>query len=179
MRKDSKCVFVGGIHGIGKSFLCAQFASKRQIGHFVASELIRKCRNADVGLHKEVKDISKNQDALLIAISLMVNEEKYLLDGHFAIRVAGAGISLVPTETFKSLNLTAIIVVTGDPQLASERIKQRDGKVIEPHVLNEMQRLELSHGTHVAQALGIPLQILNCPTELDFEQTTDPYYSLY
>lgn len=175
MKKDSKCVFVGGIHGIGKSSLCAYFATKRNVGHYIASELIKKFRDADSSLHKEVKDLSKNQDALLSAISLMVKDKEYLLDEHFSIRVAGAGISLVPIGTFESLGLAAIIVVTGDPEHASERIQQRDGKLIEPSVLHEMQRLEVSHGTHVAHSLGVPFKILSSPADQDFERTIDSF----
>ncbi len=176
MIKDSKCVFIGGIHGIGKSSLCTQFANKRGVGHHVASELIKRFRNADSSLHKEVKDVSKNQDALLSAIATVVKEEQYLLDGHFSIRVAGAGISLVPTATFESLDPIAIIVVTGDPERASERIKQRDGKIIEASVLREMQRLEVTHGTQVAESLGIPLRVLSDPTDSEFQCIVDPFF---
>lgn len=171
MKKASSCIFVGGIHGVGKSSLCSVCAKELKIAHYVASELIRGVSNADRLLHKEVKNLAGNQDALIEAIALRVREEFYLLDGHFVIRVEGKGISPVPMSTFMSLRPKAIVIVKGDPTLASHRIYQRDGKVIPPDLLDEMQRLEISEAMRVSDELNCSISILESPHQEGFRST--------
>lgn len=177
MKKASNCVFIGGIHGVGKSSLCAQYSSEYNVAHYVASELIRSLRNEDANLHKEVKDLSRNQDALLTAISHRISEQQYLLDGHFVIRVAGTGLSRVPIETFQAIRPLGIIIATGCAHDAADRIKLRDGREIAPAVLEEMQMAEVEHGTHVAKELGIRLHVLHEPSYALFHDAARSFLS--
>jgi len=52
----------------------------------------------------------------------------------------------------------------------------RDGKDIDPAVLEEMQIQEIKHGTHVAKELGIPLHILHEPSYPLFQDTMRPFF---
>ncbi len=42
MMKQKDIVFVGGIHGVGKSTLCSKFNNLLGISHYSASDLIKK-----------------------------------------------------------------------------------------------------------------------------------------
>lgn len=46
--------FFGGIHGVGKTFLCKRLSSQLSIKHFSAGELI----NQGIQKNKEVKSIN-------------------------------------------------------------------------------------------------------------------------
>ena len=50
--------FFGGIHGVGKTFLCKRLSSQLSIKHFSAGELI----NQGIQKNKEVKSINSNQN---------------------------------------------------------------------------------------------------------------------
>jgi len=178
MKKASDCIFIGGVHGVGKSSLCAAFSVKTKVAHYVASDLIKSLRNEDANLHKEVNNLTQNQDALLTAISLMINEPQYLLDGHFVVCVAGKGLSPVPTEIFRAIQPLGIIIVTGNALHASDRIKSRDCKDIPPVLLEQMQIAEIAHGNHVAKELDIPLHILDDPSEVQFHNTVLSFFRL-
>lgn len=51
-------IFVGGIHGTGKSFFASRYAKKLDINHISAGELIFQQKNL---LEKKVANIGKNQ----------------------------------------------------------------------------------------------------------------------
>ena len=123
------CVFVGGVHGVGKSSLCTECAASMGIASYTASDLIRRYNDGDVGLYKEVVSVSGNQDTLITALRGLPSGP-YLLDGHFVIRSKTAGISLIPVATFESIAPLGIILVTGDPEMAAQRMLERDAKSI-------------------------------------------------
>lgn len=171
MQRAFNCIFIGGIHGVGKSSLCAASSQELKIPHYVASDLIRKISDEDKFLHKEVKNLGRNQDALIRSIQRYVDETLFLLDGHFVIRATGEGLQPIPMETFGALQIKGIIVVTGDPMVASKRIEERDGKVISSALLEKMQIAEIEAATRVAQTLNTPLSILHSPNSSDFART--------
>lgn len=162
------CIFVGGIHGVGKSSLCIECARFLRIVSYTASELIRHYNDRDAGLYKEVVSVSSNQDSLVNALRARPNVGPYLLDGHFVIRSKTSGISQVPCATFKAIGPRGIIVVTGDPEVAAQRMLERDSKCIGALELREMQRLEIDHGRRVGRELGIKIIELHSPTISDF-----------
>lgn len=162
------CVFVGGIHGVGKSSLCTNCANSLGIASHTASELIRRYSNRDTGLYKEVVSVSGNQDSLINALRALPSIGPYLLDGHFVIRSKTAGISIVPLSTFEAIAPRGIILVTGDPEVASQRMLARDAICVSATELSEMQRLEIDQARIVARTLGVKLIELHSPATADF-----------
>ena len=144
---------------MGKTSLCARCSEVNEVGHYVASDLIKRFKNLDSGLYKEVRDVGKNQETLISAIAEFVSHKTYLLDGHFVIRAQSDGLTRIPIQTFEALAPLAIIVVVGDVDAASERIKNRDGKLIESAMLAEMQTMEVEHAKIVASHLGVPCKL--------------------
>lgn len=165
-RRD--CVFVGGIHGVGKSSLCNACAGSMGIASYTASELIRLHNDRDAGLYKEVVSVSGNQDTLLNALRALPADGSYLLDGHFVIRSKTAGISLIPSTTFEAIAPCGILLVTGDAETAAQRMLERDARCVTATELTEMQRLEIQQGRVVAQKLGVTIIELHSPTVSQF-----------
>jgi adenylate kinase len=161
-----KCIFIGGAYGVGKSSMCARYCEELNIGHYTASNLIKKLRNVDEQHYKEVVDTQKNQDALLSAMEQFISHECYLLDGHFVIKTTGGLISRIPLKTYESIRPIGIVIVTGDPAQSSIRLKLRDGKDWLSSDLYDIQNSELEHAKTVADALGL---ILNITPSTDYE----------
>ena len=141
---------------MGKSSLCDRCSKDLGIGHHVASSLIKRFKDLDAGLYKEVRDVGKNQETLISALAEFVTEKTYLLDGHFVIKSQQAGLARIPVETFTAVGPVALVIVVGDPVEAAERMRVRDGKVVSSDWLREMQTVEVEHGQFVAEHLHIP-----------------------
>lgn len=148
-------VFIGGIHGVGKSVVCNAIANERDdLRYYSSSELI-KWENNKV---KEVIDIEKNQDVLVQALeSLDVLETNpILLDGHFCLLTCNESIQEVPISTFFDINPTLIIVITADESVVQERLMVRDHKNYEIDLLCEFQAREKNYAKQVASELKVP-----------------------
>lgn len=81
-------VFLGGVHGVGKTTICEQLTSKYQIDHYSASNLIRSEQALAISRNsKKVSDVDSNQNLLLNAVSkLMLDPSRQVvLDGHFTL----------------------------------------------------------------------------------------------
>lgn len=98
-----KLIFIGGIHGVGKSTLCKKLISELKIPHYSASELITRAQKGLYTKNKTVKNVTKNQDVLLVALNEFVDEPCILLDGHFALFDAKQKVQQIPVETFASI----------------------------------------------------------------------------
>ncbi len=155
-----KIIFVGGIHGVGKSTVCKKLCDDIGGIYLSASKLIGAYRNKlllkNIDNGKLVADIDKNQDFLVKAVAENIEQDrKYLLDGHFTLLDSSGTIQTIPLSTFAGLMLTAAIVLTDDPVLIQKRLLLRDGAQYDLKLLESMQIQELSHAEHVSLNLKI------------------------
>jgi adenylate kinase len=65
---EHKIIFIGGVHGVGKTFLCNTVREELDIDHYSASDLIKKVKNVKFPTNKHIKGIGGNQNALIIAL---------------------------------------------------------------------------------------------------------------
>ena len=65
---DKKIIFVGGIHGVGKTTLCRKISEKLLLKHFSASDLISNLKSENIAKDKKVSDVNENQNILLESI---------------------------------------------------------------------------------------------------------------
>src|SRR5262249_1164106 len=101
--KNRNVIFVGGIHGVGKTTYCEKLSSDLNLKHYSASDLIKEVKRTN-SVHKNVKNIPQNQDILLDAIDKCFYENKwYILDGHFCLLNEQGSISPIPFATFQSI----------------------------------------------------------------------------
>ena len=149
-------VFVGGIHGVGKSTFCKEVSNQLNLNYLSASAVLKwEELNVDVK-NKKVEDIPYTQDRLIRGLNLLVNpDEKYLLDGHFCLFDKDGQVSTVPLSTFENINPLMLVVVLGDTQEIQKRLNERDNKGYSVEDLNTMQKYEVEHSILVSKSLGI------------------------
>lgn len=157
-------LFVGGVHGAGKGSL-SRLLVDYLFGEYVsASQLLHwntRC--------KQVKDVSFNQELLTELLQKHTRHDvAYVIDGHFALWNKKNECEVVPLETFASLKLSAIIIVTCASELVQKRLEFRDGIIYKLEDIKALQSLEEKQAKIVAETLGIPLMIVNPEEELDF-----------
>lgn len=154
-------IFVGGIHGAGKTALCEALAESIGAVHYSAGRIIQNRLAAEqTGRDKTVSDVNANQRALLAAVDeLRLSATSILLDGHFTVLSADGGVSEIPVEVFWSLQPRALIVVDTDPEEAAERIRKRDGTIYPRSILEALRDSEIRHAQVVSQALVVPLLV--------------------
>lgn len=160
-----KIVFVGGIHGVGKSTLCERIAAKSNVLHVKASSLIRdSSRNADTQDQKSVQDVAANQAILVARFREVMNSctaRAILIDGHFALGKPDGTTERVATEVFAALHVSSLVCLQDAPGSVAARLRARDASAPEESYLALLQATELEQAANVSQALGIRLTVVN------------------
>lgn len=150
-------IFIGGVHGVGKTTLCTSICSKFDVVHHSASELIKRYRHIEFPLNGRVENINRNQDALINAINEYLDTgEKYLLDGHFCLLDQDGVITKIPIATFIALSPIGIILLHDDPSDIHFRLRDRDREIYDMDTLSFFQEQELHYSRSVAAKLNVP-----------------------
>lgn len=152
-----RILFVGGVHGVGKSTWCSSMSVRTNVVHHSASELISRFGKINHSTNKRVVNVGKNQDVLINAVNEYLDgDHSYLLDGHFCLLNQAGDIIEVPVTTFEALSPVAIIVLFDDPNRIWTRLKERDKEKFDVGLLSMFQEAELSHSELVARKLEVP-----------------------
>ncbi len=165
-------VFVAGVHGVGKTYLCQRAGASLGITHASASKLIREQLALPAwNANKLVSDIEGNQRALVAAIERYADEKKeILLDGHFLLRDESGRLTEISSEVFASLNLAGVVLLEKDLEVIRRQVADRDGHEPEAEPLLEAIRAEKHRAQEVCSQLALPLAILNDPGEKEFAE---------
>jgi len=160
--KKSRSIFVGGIHGVGKSTICSDISTELNILHLTASDLIRQYKKEssiqDKDRGKHVGNISKNQDILVSALNnSVVKDDIFILDGHFTILDAQGVVRQVPSSVFSEINPKALFIITEKPEVIQLRLMKRDETVYDLREIGQMQDAELAHAAGVAKETGLKM----------------------
>lgn len=160
-------IFLAGVHGVGKGFLGTPVANALGISHFTASQLIREEKGqATWGADKKTSDLDDNQLALIRAVGQRrLTHPSILLDGHFVLRNAQGVLTPLATAVFKELHLTGVILLTEESIIIASRLALRDKGTPDVQAISELSNAESAHAQAVCRELGLPLAILNNPTE--------------
>ena len=151
-----KIIFIGGVHGIGKTTLCRSICSKFNITHHSASELIKRYSHIEFALNARVENIDENQEALINAINEYLDpQKKYIMDGHFCLLNQDGKVTKIPEPTFTAISPLAIILLHDDPSNIHSRLKDRDRKIYDLDLLVSFQEQELNYSQSVASKLNI------------------------
>lgn len=165
-------IFVAGVHGVGKTYLCQRFSKDTGIKHFSASSLIREeVKSPNWGSDKLVSNVDANQIALTTAVKrILASESLLLLDGHFVLKNADGSLAVVHEDTFKNLSLSAILLIEASPETIRNRLSARDSNFsagnIDAFLASERER-----SRYISELLCIPLTILHAPSDKEFFDT--------
>lgn len=159
MYKTGKIVFVGGIHGVGKSTFAYNIKSKcSQVECLSCSEII-KWENPT---HKEVGNVSETQGKLLQNLPYFIDQDRnYILDGHFCLLTERGSIECIPMEVFETISPSLIVVLKEAPHKICQRLNVRDRHNYPVELVAEFQEEEIKYAKEVANTLGIPLEVCN------------------
>lgn len=154
-------LFVGGIHGVGKSTLCDSTFAPAGYHCVTASSLIRLAKSySDRG--KLVDDISDNQAALLKQLEVEKKTRSHLmLDGHFCLLNGHGVVEPIEIDVFRAMAPSALLLVKCEPELIAARLNNRDGKNWSPEMLRDFQAAEEDHAMKISEALQIRLTTLS------------------
>ena len=152
-----KIVFVGGVHGIGKTTLCQSVCFKFDVIHQSASELIKRYSHIEFAQNARVENIDRNQEALINAINEYLDtSKKYLMDGHFCLLNKDRVVTKIPEPTFIAISPVAIILLHDDPSNIYFHLKERDKEIYDLALLTSFQEQELDYSRSIAAKLNIP-----------------------
>ena len=164
MKKD--IVFIGGVHGVGKSYFCNLLADRYDIEHVTASSLIGK--HIRQSKYKTVQSITNNQVILAKELSkFRTNHQMILLDGHFCLLDKKREIKKIPLETFEEIAPKAIILLIDNPTSIYTRISDRDGKKLNEELITALQKCEIKNAKYISRTLNVPLVMVNHITDTD------------
>lgn len=170
--KKRKIIFVGGVHGVGKTTLCETIASRFNIEHFSASNLIFRERQEEHLRNKRVENIVGNQDILVTALNKYLKSENwYLLDGHFCLLSKDNKITKIPYSTYEGIHPSAILLLIDDPKNIYIRLSSRDNIKHDLARLRSLQKQEIDYAEYVKDKLNIPYLMGNS-TEIENEICT-------
>jgi adenylate kinase len=155
-----KVIFIGGVHGVGKTFFCKKVSEKIDFPHYSSSDLIAKQKRELLGPDKRVADTKGNQDYLFDALeSLKNNDNKYLLDGHFCLLNKDGNIVKLPIDTFSKLSPSALVILTDSSKAIAQRLYDRDNQNYSIDLLDQFQNEELNYANQISSKQNIPIYI--------------------
>lgn len=159
-------IFVGGVHGVGKTYFSEKMSLKYNYRHYSASDLINFERNSS----KKVDDLEGNQEQLIKnVLALKEKSDKFILDGHFCLINESGDIERVPEETFIKLAPRIIVVLKADTKFIKGNLLTRDRYVQEEKFLAKFQEEECLYATEIAEKLGCRIEFVSMPinTKID------------
>ena len=161
-------IFVGGIHGVGKTYFCNIMNKRLNFESYSASQLIVSRRNEGFSENKLVSNIDDNQDLLVAATEEMRKAEKeFILDGHFCVLNESGEITRIPLDTYKLLKPDVIILLTEKPEIIADRRLQRDNVCQDISEITVFQDEEECYAKEIAEQLNVSLVVSRGMNDID------------
>ena len=151
-----KTIFVAGIYGVGKDYLCDKISMLLNINKYSASQLITNINKENYLKDKDVKDLTNNQAILINEVNeILKKQESIILTGHMCILNKDMNIEVLPHNVFKNLSITHMILLKNKPNIIKENLLRRDNKDYSIELIEDFQRKEEEIFTYVANEIGI------------------------
>lgn len=153
-------VFIGGIHGVGKTTFCKKTLKRIGVKHYSAGHLIKSLNKELINnKNKKVVNINKNQNELVVAIDKYVEKVNLsLLDGHFCLLSETYEINDIPLNIFLKIPIRAIIILHDSIDNIQNKNSKRDGILYNSALLSSFQSRELEYSKYIAEELDVPYQ---------------------
>lgn len=159
-------IFVAGVHGVGKTYATKPACQKLGLVYATASQLIKEERGlASWDVSKMVSEVDQNQLALVSAARrIRESGATLVLDGHLVLRRATGEHERISVDVFRSLACSAILLIRSPVAVLQERLRARQDTSWSDDELTVFSNAEDVHAQDVAEALDIPLTILDAPS---------------
>uniref|UniRef100_UPI00404927AB AAA family ATPase n=2 Tax=Flavobacterium sp. TaxID=239 RepID=UPI00404927AB len=157
---NKNIIFVGGIHGVGKSKICQEICTELNLEYLSASNVLKWQEINDQSNCKVVKNINNNQKRLLDGLkNILTNEKDYVLEGHYCLLNSENKIENISSNTFQKIKPKALFIILGELKEIKRRLIERDDKDYEIEFLDRFQNKELARAKNLSETLNIPLYI--------------------
>lgn len=157
-----KIIFIGGIHGVGKTTICNEIVSTYSLDFYSASDIIANAKKEQFSSSKLIPDIEDNQFHLINGIKSTKSIHQYsILDGHFCLINDKREVSKIPKFVFDEIQPVALIIVIDEINTILKQLEKRDSNTYDTLFLEKFQYEELEYSKILANRLNIPLQIYN------------------
>lgn len=156
-------VFLGGVHGVGKTSMCASILKRVNFKVIGASAIIRAEREHPTSDSRTaVLNVGGNQGLLVLGVQRLVlsSPDRYLLDGHFALRTLAGNIEEIDADVFKAIGVSGLICLVDDPAAIAQRLFDRDGTAHDASGISELQAAELKSAESVSRLMRLNLKIV-------------------
>lgn len=163
-RDKGVSVFVGGVHGVGKTTFCNSILANLGFKCVSASTLIGRRVEMTQGL-KRVRNVALNQ-RVLVAESKKEAAKTLLygLDGHYCLLGSRGQVTQLPVDVFKSLDIDLFLLLDSTVEAVQSQLQQRDGRKWTKKSVSQLMRAERIHAKNVADTLGLKLVSVNVGT---------------
>lgn len=173
-------VFVGGVHGSGKTTLSRLLAAALPAAHVTAGGLIREAAATGhvvtVGAQdKAVPDVDANQATLLRGLSAYQartadDARPLLLDGHFTLMNPEGEIVEVPATVFTAIGPMAVVIVETDPAVVHRRLAERAPEAPSAELIARLADRERERANAMSKAQKVPIFTLTGDGSLEQER---------
>lgn len=151
-------IFMGGIHGVGKSTICKNLCHELNIEYLSASNLLKWSEINEELSNKKVQSIPDTQDRLIEGLRNTVLKDKfYLLDGHYCLLNSDSKVLNIPLKTFIQIKPIVLNLILGDIDEIKKCLEVRDKKPYDYSLLKNFQNFELKYAEYLSKYLNIPL----------------------
>jgi len=152
-------IFLGGIHGVGKTTLCEQIFAPAGY-HCITASMLIKAYGLKTDQDKRVGDITDNQTALIEQLRYeRESHNQLLLDGHYCLINNQNQFEPIDVEAFRKMNPSVFLLLKGCPKEIKKRLSKRDGKDWNQFFVTQFQTAEEKHARCVSSELKIPLKV--------------------
>ena len=150
-------IFVGGVHGVGKTTFINKVLSSLGFACFTASNLIKRHKLV-IRKDKVVSDVAGNQTGLIIESTKESSKHRlYAIDGHFTLLSKERNVQPISIEVFSALKLDCLLLLCASCEEIQSRMSSRDGMKWPKALIRSFMREEERQAETVARKLHIPL----------------------
>lgn len=156
-------MFLGGVHGVGKTSMCADISEKYDLKVISASAVIRAEREHPASDSRTaVLNVGGNQELLIRGVQRLAADTpaRYLLDGHFALRTLAGNIEEIDVAVFQAIDVSGLICLIDDPAAIAQRLAARDGEVHDVIAISQLQAAELRSAESASRTLRLGLKVV-------------------
>lgn len=159
---SQKLIFIGGVHGSGKTTIGSKAALRLGADFKSCSQIIRAERQTQTVSTPGIADVEVNQRALIAGLKrLRSSSATVMLDGHFTLKTQNDGIQPIPLSVFEAMLPDELFLVETSSSSISIRLASRDGVVIPEATIIHHQEQERRFAELVSQHFGRSLIVLN------------------
>lgn len=157
----SKVIFIGGIHGVGKTCFRNKFLRPAGWYGISASEIIKQ-KSGEVNSNKRVTKVKSNQELLKEGlVTIKQNFYKVALDGHFSLINVTGEVTLVPEDIFTEIKPSVIIILTAPIDIIQSHLYKRDNQKYSRRFISSFQKKEIKYAKKIAKLLCIPMIVID------------------